>query len=271
MREVALNDLKPGLTGARAAFVACLATVLELTPGELPDSADVDEHPPGPLLSRWLARLGMGFVPVSRPDVFNWPGPWLARARDVAGFARPVVMYGSYPSGVVYDPLSGEAWPDEPGEEHGWVQEGFVIAVADIASARPPRATAPTSTGTLVSIYVADGAGEPARSLTAARLLPGQGVEAAPAVLHTGATLSHMEIGVRDLRNRTSQVIDAVRAGERVTLTVHGEPVADIVPHGRRARWLSGEHLGEQLRNRAADPALTHDLDDLAGRTLDEL
>jgi prevent-host-death family protein len=80
-----------------------------------------------------------------------------------------------------------------------------------------------------------------------------------------------MEIGVRDLRNRTSQVIDAVHAGERVTLTVHGEPVADIVPHGRRARWLSGEHLREQLRDRAADPKLTHELDDLAGHTLDDL
>jgi prevent-host-death family protein len=80
-----------------------------------------------------------------------------------------------------------------------------------------------------------------------------------------------MEIGVRDLRNRTSQVIDAVQAGERVRLTVHGEPVADIVPHGRRARWLAGEHLREQLRDRAADPALTHDLDGLAGQTLDGL
>ncbi|MGH2858531.1 MAG: type II toxin-antitoxin system Phd/YefM family antitoxin [Solirubrobacteraceae bacterium] len=80
-----------------------------------------------------------------------------------------------------------------------------------------------------------------------------------------------MEIGVRDLRNRTSQVIDAVQAGERVTLTVRGEPIADIVPHGRRARWLSGEHLRDQLRTRSADPQLTHDLDDLAGQTVDEL
>lgn len=80
-----------------------------------------------------------------------------------------------------------------------------------------------------------------------------------------------MEIGVRDLRNRTAQVIDAVQAGERVTLTVHGEPVADIVPHGRRARWLSGEHLGDQLRARAADAELTNELDELVGRTLDEL
>jgi prevent-host-death family protein len=85
------------------------------------------------------------------------------------------------------------------------------------------------------------------------------------------ATLSHMEIGVRDLRNRTGHVIDAVQAGERVTLTVHGEPVADIVPHGRRARWLPGTRLREQLQNRSADPELTRDLDELAGQTLDEL
>lgn len=80
-----------------------------------------------------------------------------------------------------------------------------------------------------------------------------------------------MEVGVRDLRNRTAQVVNAVQAGERVTLTVHGEPVADIVPHGRRARWLSGEHLREQLRDRAAEPELTDELDELAGQTLDEL
>lgn len=76
---------------------------------------------------------------------------------------------------------------------------------------------------------------------------------------------------MRDLRNRTGHVIDAVRAGERITLTVHGEPVADIVPHGRRARWLSGIQLREQLRDRAADPELTRELDEIAGHTLDEL
>lgn len=83
--------------------------------------------------------------------------------------------------------------------------------------------------------------------------------------------MSHMEIGVRELRNRTGQVIDAVRAGERVTLTVHGEPVADIVPHGRRARWLSGARLSEQLRDRSADSGLRQDLDEIAGQTLEEL
>jgi prevent-host-death family protein len=85
------------------------------------------------------------------------------------------------------------------------------------------------------------------------------------------ATLSHMEIGVRELRNRTARVIDAVRAGERVVLTVNGEPTADIVPHGNRARWLNGAALQEQLSGRSADPALTAELDGIAGQTLDEL
>lgn len=80
-----------------------------------------------------------------------------------------------------------------------------------------------------------------------------------------------MNVGVRELRNQTSQVIDAVRAGERVTLTVHGEAVADIVPHQRRTRWLSGPSLREELQTRAADPGLARELDELAGHTLDEL
>jgi antitoxin (DNA-binding transcriptional repressor) of toxin-antitoxin stability system len=66
-------------------------------------------------------------------------------------------------------------------------------------------------------------------------------------------------------------VIDAVKAGERVVLTVNGEPTADIVPHGQRTRWLGGAHLRDQLRARAADPALRGELDELAGQTLDEL
>lgn len=80
-----------------------------------------------------------------------------------------------------------------------------------------------------------------------------------------------MDVGVRDLRNDTARVIEAVRAGERVTLTVHGEPVADIVPHGNRTRWLSGAVLREQLAHRAADPELRADLDTLAGETLADL
>lgn len=78
-------------------------------------------------------------------------------------------------------------------------------------------------------------------------------------------------VGVRDLRNHTSHVIDAVGGGERVTLTVHGQPVADIVPHAERRRWLSGAELRVHLAERAADRGLLDALDELAGQTLDEL
>ncbi|MGH2366366.1 MAG: prevent-host-death family protein [Chloroflexota bacterium] len=66
-------------------------------------------------------------------------------------------------------------------------------------------------------------------------------------------------------------MIDAVRAGERVVLTVRGEAIADIVPHGRRSRWVPGDLLHRELAQRAADAALRHDLEQLAGQTLGEL
>lgn len=79
-----------------------------------------------------------------------------------------------------------------------------------------------------------------------------------------------MKIGVRDLRNQTKEVVAAVESGERVTLTVRGSAVADIVPHGRRSRWLSGDHLARELQTKAADPALAEELKELAPQTLEE-
>jgi prevent-host-death family protein len=79
-----------------------------------------------------------------------------------------------------------------------------------------------------------------------------------------------MEIGVRDLRNRTADVISAVRAGERVVLTVHGEPVADVVPHAARGRWVAGATIWRELESRQADAHLKLELDELAGGMLDD-
>ncbi len=83
--------------------------------------------------------------------------------------------------------------------------------------------------------------------------------------------MSHMEVGVRELRNNTADVIAAVESGERVTLTVRGDPVADIVPHGRRTRWLDGDRVATELTHRAADPSLADDLAALAGQTIHDL
>ena len=52
---------------------------------------------------------------------------------------------------------------------------------------------------------------------------------------------------------------------------MHGEPVADIVPHRRRVKWLSGEHVRSELADRAAEARLTAELADLAGQTLNHI
>jgi prevent-host-death family protein len=80
-----------------------------------------------------------------------------------------------------------------------------------------------------------------------------------------------MQVSVRELRNHTREVIAAVQAGEPVTLTSNGEPIADIVPHRRRTRWLPGSWLHSELADRQADPGLRADLGRLAGGTIDEL
>jgi prevent-host-death family protein len=52
-----------------------------------------------------------------------------------------------------------------------------------------------------------------------------------------------MDVSVRELRNHTARVIAAVEGGERVVLTVHGRPVADIVPRRTRSERRPSELL----------------------------
>lgn len=55
-----------------------------------------------------------------------------------------------------------------------------------------------------------------------------------------------IDVSVRELRNHTARVIAAVESGEPVVLTVHGRPVADIVPHRVRSeRRPSPQVLGD--------------------------
>ncbi len=59
------------------------------------------------------------------------------------------------------------------------------------------------------------------------------------------ATLCHtgMDVSVRDLRNHTAKVIAAIESGQPVVLTVHGRPVADILPRQARSERRSSEAL----------------------------
>jgi prevent-host-death family protein len=52
-----------------------------------------------------------------------------------------------------------------------------------------------------------------------------------------------MDVSVRELRNHTARVISAVESGEAVVLTVHGRPVADIVPRRTRSERRPSERL----------------------------
>jgi prevent-host-death family protein len=57
-----------------------------------------------------------------------------------------------------------------------------------------------------------------------------------------------MDVSVRELRNHTGRVVAAVEAGEAVVLTVHGRPVADIVPRRTRSERRPSDVLLAGLR-----------------------
>jgi prevent-host-death family protein len=40
------------------------------------------------------------------------------------------------------------------------------------------------------------------------------------------------EIGIRELRQNLSTVIERVKKGERLVVTDHNRPVAELIPHG---------------------------------------
>ena len=66
-----------------------------------------------------------------------------------------------------------------------------------------------------------------------------------------------MDVSVRELRNHTARVIAAVEGGEPVVLTVHGRPVADILPRRTRSERRPSELLTADL---AAISQLASDL-----------
>jgi hypothetical protein len=178
VKEVALPaSRQPVLVGS---FLACLAAILEMPPDRLPQlPADADPAT-GWAISRWLGGLGLGIARVAEPAAFSWAGPWLARARPPAGGqARYVVMYG-VPSGVAWDPAGdGEISSD-------WIEDGFIIAAADIALALPGRPGVSVADGTVEGIWIAAAAGKPALGLPAVHTLAGRGLAGDRHVTGTG-------------------------------------------------------------------------------------
>jgi prevent-host-death family protein len=80
------------------------------------------------------------------------------------------------------------------------------------------------------------------------------------------------EVASRDLRNDTAGVLRRAQAGEDITITVKGRPVAVLTAvRPRRRRWLSGTEFIARTRRIQADAGLRDDLAALAGDTTDDL
>lgn len=87
-----------------------------------------------------------------------------------------------------------------------------------------------------------------------------------------------MDVSVRELRNHTARVVRAVESGEPVVLTVHGRPVADIIPRTKRSVVRSSEvvlaELAElaEMAGRAREAGAVFDPDDYeTGLTTDDM
>lgn len=79
------------------------------------------------------------------------------------------------------------------------------------------------------------------------------------------------EVASRELRNNTRSLLQRVEAGEEVTITVNGRPVAVMNPIGRRVRWLGRDEFLRGIGSRQADGALAQELAELASDTTDDI
>lgn len=80
------------------------------------------------------------------------------------------------------------------------------------------------------------------------------------------------DVASRELRNNTRGLLDRVRAGEEITITVDGRPAAKLVPvDPRPSSWTRDEFIREVVPRRA-DPGLRDDLRKMLGdETTDDL
>jgi prevent-host-death family protein len=80
------------------------------------------------------------------------------------------------------------------------------------------------------------------------------------------------EVTSHALRNNTAAVLGRVQAGEDITITVKGRPVAILTAiRPARRRRLTRSEFVVRLRRAQAEPGLRDDLAALAGDTTDDL
>lgn len=141
-------------------IAACLATILDLDPTEVPVPAAGD---PWLVWREWLAGRGLGLVRAADGAALGWAGPSLATLAD----GRGVVRFG-VPPGIAWDPLGGPA---------AEVAEAWVVAALDPRVGVPAGRGRSAGSGTVEAIVVAPAAGAPARLVERAPAVAGRGLE----------------------------------------------------------------------------------------------
>jgi prevent-host-death family protein len=72
------------------------------------------------------------------------------------------------------------------------------------------------------------------------------------------------EVPQRELRNNTADLLRRVEAGEQLRITVHGHPVAELVPIDRAQQFVPYDELVKGLRGAMlADDRLEQELHEL--------
>jgi hypothetical protein len=227
--DVPGEDLPP-LTRSVA---ACLAAILELDTAEVP-LPDADHPEPWTAWRMWLARRGLGLVPIATPRGFGWPGPWIALLRG--GVAA--VAYGTPPGGLAWAPLGGRF--DD-------VEAGYVVAPYDAALWRPAERGAARTSGRVEALAVAPAAEAPMARVEAATALAGRGLEGDRYAAGHG-TFSNPHSRGHDLTLIEAEVVDALGLAPetaRRNVVTRGIDLNALV--GRRFRVGAAECEGQRL------------------------
>jgi MOSC domain-containing protein YiiM len=224
------DDSLPPLSRSVA---ACLAAILEVETDEVP--APAAGHPePWTEWRMWLARRGLGLVPIDAPRDFGWPGPWIALLRD--GVAA--VAYGTPPGGLAWAPLGG-SFED--------VEAGYVIAPYDAALWAQAGGGAARTTGTVEAIAIAAAAEAPMALVEHATARAGRGLEGDRYAGGEG-TFSNPHSRGHDLTLIEAEVVDELGVTPEVprrNVVTRGIDLNALV--GRRFRVGEVECEGQRL------------------------
>lgn len=79
------------------------------------------------------------------------------------------------------------------------------------------------------------------------------------------------EIPQRELRNDVARILREVEEGARITVTVRGKPVAELVPVGSSRQFLPRREVVKILREAPLDREFAADVGAVLGATIEEL